>query len=126
YESMTWEQPKDLTPCSSGTSRDPAGAADVWTQPRPGHSCSPPPHAQPLKGDATMIRWFLGVSLAAGLAALVPTAYTAAQANGPQLEFQPFTSEAGRFTVELPGKPLESSKDIGSGMKQYSFVVAIV
>ncbi len=48
------------------------------------------------------------------------------QAETPLGEkFQPFTSEAGRFVLDLPGKPREQAKNLADGKKEHQFIVPI-
>jgi hypothetical protein len=54
-----------------------------------------------------------------------PIATASAETTSPTLAFQKVTSADGKFTVEMPGKPAENTKDV-TGWKHHEFAVLVV
>lgn len=42
-------------------------------------------------------------------------------ARGGEVEFQEFRSDKGKFTIDLPRRPIAKEKDAEPGLKEYSF-----
>ena len=64
-------------------------------------------------------------SFALAILVLIPISLLHA-ADEPKMEFKPFHSEKGRFTIQIPGKPEEKSQEIDSGTgKTHLYMVTV-